>query len=271
MVTLWTRTRRFLAILCLALLAPIGGCGGGSRQASDPAPAAPKAAADPDIRPILVSFLAGLPPNWHLVSAQDLATSKPVIVDVRQPEEYAKGFIGGAVNIALRELAANLRALPAMDGDIVLVCESGHRSAVGMAVLRMLGYKNVRSLEGGMKAWRQAKLSTVTSPVPARVAGAAPPVEPRLQTMFDYYLARTLPTNWGAMSGPELTEDQKRKSSSELEAQPETFDQGRSVLVDVDEPAEFRRAALDKGINLPLRELPDVLDNIPLEANIHWA
>ena len=75
-------------------------------------------------------------------------------MDVRQPEEYAKGFIDGAVNIAMRELAANLRALPAMDKDIVLVCESGYRSAVGMAVLRMLGYKNVRTLEGGMKAWR---------------------------------------------------------------------------------------------------------------------
>jgi rhodanese-related sulfurtransferase len=271
MVTSGARTGRLLLVLCLAALAPLGGCGGGSPPSSAPAPIAQKAAADPDIRRILSGFLADLPANWHQISPQDLATSRPVVVDVRQPEEYASGFIGGAVNIALRELAANLSALPAMDGDIVLVCESGYRSAVGMAVLRMVGYKNVRSLEGGMKAWRQAKLSTVTTPVPARPAGAAPPVDARLQTLFDYYLTHTLPIDWGAMSPVELIEDQKRKSSTELEAQPETFDQGRSVLVDVDDPAEFRKAALDKAINVPLRELPEVLDTIPLEQNIHWA
>ena len=43
------------------------------------------------------------------------------------------------------------------------------------------------------------------------------------------------------------------------------------MLVDVDEPADFRKAALDKGINLPLRGLPEALDTIPLEDNIHWA
>lgn len=271
MVTIGTTTGRLLQVLCLAALAPLVGCGGGPGPAGAPAPIALKAAADPEIRPILVGFLADLPANWHQISPQDLAKSRPVVVDVRQAEEYAGGFIDGAINVPLRELAANLRALPAMDGDLVLVCESGYRSAVGMAILRMLGYTNVRSLEGGMKAWRQAELSTVTTPVPARPAGAAPPVDARLQAMFDYYLTYTLPIAWGAISPVALTEDQKRKSSSELEAQPETFDQGRSVLVDVDDPADFRKAALDKGLNVPLRELPETLDTIPLEENIHWA
>jgi len=269
MVTIGARTGRLLLVLCLTALVPLGGCGAG--PASAPAPTTPKAAADPDIKPILSSFLADLPANWHEISPQDVAKTRPVVVDVRQPEEYARGFIDGAVNISLRELAANLAALPAMDRDLVLVCESGYRSAVGMAVLRMLGYKNVRSLEGGMKAWRQAKLAVVTAPIPARPAGTAPPVDARLQTMFDYYLTHTLPINWGAMSATELTEDQKRKSSTELEAQPETFDQGRSVLVDVDDPAAFRKAALNKAINAPLRELPEGLDAIPLDETIHWA
>jgi hypothetical protein len=47
-------------------------------------------------------------------------------------------------------LAINLQALPVKDKEIVLICDSGHRSAIGMAVLQMLGYKKAKSLAGGV-------------------------------------------------------------------------------------------------------------------------
>ena len=53
MMTIRSGTRRLLLVVCLAALAPLGGCGGGTGPASGPAPIAPKPAADPDIKPIL--------------------------------------------------------------------------------------------------------------------------------------------------------------------------------------------------------------------------
>jgi len=227
--------------------------------------------ADLDMKAILREFLENLPADWNLMIPQEVAKTKPFVVDVRQPEEYAEGFIAGAVNIPVRELAHSLGALPAMDEEIVMACSDGHRSAVGMGVLRMLGYKKAKSLEGGMQAWQQANLSVVNAPVPPRPAGQDPQVDSQLQAALDYYLAHTLPFDWGTIDPAGLTADQKRKSSTELDPQAETFDQGRSALVDVDDPVEFAKANLPKVINVPLRGLADTLDNIPLEEQIHWA
>jgi rhodanese-related sulfurtransferase len=266
-------TRPLLLLACLGLVLPLAACGGGTQP-----PAAPATAARPqedtalDLKPILRDFLAGLPEDWHQVPARDIAGLKPFIVDVRQPEDYAKGFIAGAVNVPLRELAKNLQALPALDREIVVVCDTGHRSAIGMALLRMLGYNKARSLEGGLQAWRQARLAVVTEPVPARPGGQAPQVDERLRTAFNYYLERTLPTaDEGAISLAALTEDQLRKSSAELEAQADTYDQGRSLLLSVDTPEEFAKSRLSKTLNVPLRDLATGLDNVPLPEVIGWA
>ena len=162
--------RRLLFLLvCLWMVLPIGGCSGAKQPPAAPAAAAkPQGGTDLDIKPILRDFLANLPADWNLAPAQDVVKAKPFIVDVRPPEDYAKGFIAGAVNIPLRNWPQSLQALPAMDQDIVVACNSGHRAAIGMAVLQMLGYKKARSLEGGMEAWRQAKL-----PVGHRARSAA--------------------------------------------------------------------------------------------------
>ena len=265
--------KRLLFLLVgIVLVLPIGGCSGAKQPPAAPAAAAkPQGNTDLDMKPILRDFLANLPADWNLAPATDVVKAKPFIVDVRPPEDYARGFIEGAVNITLRDLPQSLQSLPAMDQDIVVACNSGHRSAIGMAVLQMLGYKKARSLEGGMDAWRQARLPVVTGPVPPRPAGQTPNVDKRLQAVLSYYVQRTLPTNEGSVSLATLTEDQKRKSSAELEALPETYDQGRSLLLDVDTPAEFAKSRLSKSLNIPLRELAPGLDNVPLPEIIGYA
>jgi rhodanese-related sulfurtransferase len=274
MSRLGRRKRMLLALLSAVAVLVVAGCRSDTTSPGAPVATAPGKPADLEIRPILSEFLANLPPDWYLISARAVATAKPFILDVRQPEEFAKGFIEGAVNVPLRELASSLQELPATEMNTVLVCDTGHRSAIGMALLQLLGYKNSRSLEGGMQAWQQAKLAVVTAPAaPRRSSGQEPKVDTRLRAALDYYLKRTLPVEWGAMSAAGLTEDQNRKSSSEIEAMPETFDQGKSALVDVDEPAEFAiaKAKLGRAINLPLRRMPVELDTIPLEKEVHWA
>jgi rhodanese-related sulfurtransferase len=261
-----------ILLLCLLVLGLASACTGAAAPVTTPT-ATPKPLGDQDMKAILRDFLANLPPDWNLIASQDVAKTKPVVIDVRQPDEYTQGFIEGAVNIPLRELARNLQALPALDKDIVVVCSTGHRAAIGMAVLQMLGYKKAKTLDGGLNAWRAAKLPVVTTPVPPRPTGPAPKVDAQVQAMLEYYLVHTLPFDWGVIDLAGLTDDQKRKSSAEIEIQPETFDQGPSLLVDVDEPEEFAKANLDptKSINAPLRRLPDSLDNIPLQEAINWA
>jgi rhodanese-related sulfurtransferase len=197
-------------------------------------------------------------------------------VDVREPGEYANGFIEGAINIPLRELPISLRALPSLDTPVVVVCKTGFRSAIGMAMLRMLGYQNARSLDGGLNAWQGAKLQLVTSPVPKRPEGVEPKVDAQVQAALRYYLVHTLPANWGLMDPPTLTWDQNRKSSAELEPMAEVFDQGKSALFVVDKPSEFAAAKrgttkLEKAVNTPLETLPKAMDEMPSTDTLTWA
>ena len=227
-----------------------------------------------DMKPILRDFLATLPADWNLVTSQDVAKAPRFVLDVRQPDEYSKGFIAGAVNIPLRELARSLQALPGMDKEIVVVCDTGHRAAIGMAVLQMLGYKKAKTLEGGMQAWQTAQQAIVTAPVAQKQTNPAPKVNAQIQAMLDYYLVHTLPLDWGIIHAAGLAADQELLPSSEVEAQPETYDQGPSLLVDVDTPEEFAKSPIAKfhrAINIPLRQMPNTIDNMPLKETIDWA
>lgn len=68
-----------------------------------------------------------------------------VIVDVREPEEYAKGHVDGAINIPPADImngAEKLADVP-KDTEIVLYCISGSRSNVCKGILQQMGYTSV--------------------------------------------------------------------------------------------------------------------------------
>jgi rhodanese-related sulfurtransferase len=83
---------------------------------------------------------------------------KAVLIDVSEPEEFAKGHPNGARNVPLgrlegaKELPTN-KALP-----LVVVCPTGARASRAVGLLRKAGYANVQSLAGGTNAWREANL-----------------------------------------------------------------------------------------------------------------
>lgn len=80
-----------------------------------------------------------------------------VILDVRTSAELhgALGKLLGAVNIPLHQLGRRMAELTAeKDKDIVVICQSGHRSGVAARMLQAKGF-NARSLGGGMQAWRR--------------------------------------------------------------------------------------------------------------------
>lgn len=86
-----------------------------------------------------------------------------LVVDVRTPEEYARGHIPGAVNVPLDQIAFRLDQLPS--GPVVTVCSMGHRARRGAERFARLG-RPAMSLRGGTKAWAAAGYPLVTGPDP---------------------------------------------------------------------------------------------------------
>jgi len=139
-------------------------------------------------------FLSQLPADFYSMAPAALnaaLTEKPpFLLDVREASEVEKdGYIKGSVNIPVRELLKNLDKLPAQDAAIVVYCASGHRGGMAMAALRLLGYKNVVNLGGGLGAWKKANLATVTGKPEAATAGTAPKVDATRLAQLDAFLA----------------------------------------------------------------------------------
>ncbi len=87
---------------------------------------------------------------------QQLTTAeKPFVLDVRQPQEYAKKHINGATLIPLGELPHRLSEVP-KDTPVIVYCRSGNRSARAVAYLMDQGYINIHNLTGGMIVWSRS-------------------------------------------------------------------------------------------------------------------
>ncbi|CAL1239900.1 Rhodanese-related sulfurtransferase [Candidatus Methylocalor cossyra] len=82
-----------------------------------------------------------------------------LVVDVREPGEYADGHIEGARNIPLSKLEENIPALEAhKQRPLIVVCQSGTRSPQACRKLSAQGFAQVYELKGGMLAWEDQKL-----------------------------------------------------------------------------------------------------------------
>ena len=89
------------------------------------------------------------------VSVSDLhgaSETKLVLLDVRQPDEFAEGHVQGSRLIPLGELEARTAELPD-DQPIYVICRSGNRSKTASQILNKAGKKDVRNVQGGILAW----------------------------------------------------------------------------------------------------------------------
>jgi rhodanese-related sulfurtransferase len=78
-------------------------------------------------------------------------------VDVREDGEFAVDRAAGARHIGRGVLERDVETLiPEKDAPIVLYCGGGYRSALAADNLQKMGYTNVVSMDGGMRAWREA-------------------------------------------------------------------------------------------------------------------
>jgi rhodanese-related sulfurtransferase len=87
------------------------------------------------------------------VRAMQEAGKPVVLLDVRDQSEVNLGFIPGALHISRGTLEGKVERAVARDATVVLYCSSGNRSLLAGDVLRQMGYRDVSSLQGGIRAW----------------------------------------------------------------------------------------------------------------------
>lgn len=76
-----------------------------------------------------------------------------VVIDARDPGQFARGHIPGAVNMDWRQVLARRDSIP-KDRMVLIYCNTGSLSAQAGFALRVAGWENVRILQGGMEEWK---------------------------------------------------------------------------------------------------------------------
>lgn len=107
----------------------------------------------------VAELMENLKNKFDSVKAADLfreleGEGKPLVVDVRETELYEELRLPGSINLPQQELSERKGELPEdRDAPIVMVCGIGKFSKRTMLYLKSLGYRNVRSLKGGINEW----------------------------------------------------------------------------------------------------------------------
>ena len=82
------------------------------------------------------------------------------LIDVREDHEWEKGHLPGATHLGRGIIERDIEKLiPDHSAEIVLYCGGGYRSAMAADNLQQMGYTNVKSMDGGFRAWKEAGYS----------------------------------------------------------------------------------------------------------------
>ena len=79
-----------------------------------------------------------------------------LLVDVREESEWAQGHLPGAVHLGKGIIERDIEGrVPDLNAPMILYCGGGFRSALAADNLQKMGYKNVLSMDGGVRGWRE--------------------------------------------------------------------------------------------------------------------
>lgn len=91
----------------------------------------------------------------------EIASGRAVLIDVREESDWKEGHAEGAKHLSRGVIELEIEdELPDPTQPIICYCGGGSRSALVAESLQKMGYTNVRSLAGGMRAWQEAGLPT---------------------------------------------------------------------------------------------------------------
>jgi rhodanese-related sulfurtransferase len=208
---------------------------------------------------VWTDFLTNMPADFYTIKSdvlngQIMAGNAPFIIDVREPAEIeSNGYIKGAVNLPLRTLLQNLDKLPALDKPIVVYCAIGHRGAMAMASLRLLGYTDVRSLGGGFNAWTKANLAVEKGKPADPVAGKAATVDPLRLADLNTFLTG-LPENFDGIKDTDAL-------AALGSAKP-------PVVIDARTADEFKAGYIKSSVNIPINDLLKDMTKLPADKTV---
>ncbi len=108
---------------------------------------------------------------WDLESRQ-AENPNMLILDIREPYEFAAMHIKDSINVPRGVLESACEweydetvpeLVQARDKEVIVVCRSGHRSALAALQMQFMGYQNVISLKTGLRGWNDYEQPLVTS------------------------------------------------------------------------------------------------------------
>jgi rhodanese-related sulfurtransferase len=94
-------------------------------------------------------------------AAEKMKSEEVVVIDVREADEWDEGHIPDAIHLSRGTIELDIEEkVPDSGTTIICHCGGGGRSALAAESLQKMGYKNVRSMAGGLKAWTALGLPT---------------------------------------------------------------------------------------------------------------
>src|SRR5580658_4321684 len=96
-----------------------------------------------------------------MVAAELASADPPLLLDIRNPREWAIRHIAGSVNIPLNHLQERIAEIP-RDRGIAVHCAGGYRSSIAASILHQYGITHLIEMAGGLAAWEAAKLPVVS-------------------------------------------------------------------------------------------------------------
>jgi hydroxyacylglutathione hydrolase len=115
------------------------------------------------------AMLTSTPPIREIdIHALETRSPDAIILDVREPQEYAHGHVPGAINIPQADLASRLDEVP-RDRPLMIICQSGMRSLRAAQFLMQMQIGQVANVKGGTAAWQRADKPVETGDASAQV------------------------------------------------------------------------------------------------------
>ncbi len=92
-------------------------------------------------------------------AVHEVGCGAATLIDVREKEDWSAAHAKGAKHISRGEVELEIEEqIPDLDQRIICYCGGGSRSALVAESLQKMGYRNVRSMAGGFRAWKAAGL-----------------------------------------------------------------------------------------------------------------
>ena len=97
-----------------------------------------------------------------MVAEEMAGADAPLVLDIRNPREWATKHIEGSVNIPLNHLQERIAEIP-RDRRIAVHCAGGYRSSIAASILHQYGITRLIEMAGGLAAWEAAQLPVVSN------------------------------------------------------------------------------------------------------------